>query len=62
MIRLDMKSYNAMLIEKQRKYLHYHQIKLKKNEYLTGEEILPFVQIQMIDETEFTYSPPGNII
>ena len=36
--------------------------KIEKNEYLTGEEILPFVQIQMIDETEFTYSPPGNII
>ena len=35
-----MKNYNMTLIEKLRKYQRYHH-KLDKNEYLTGEEILP---------------------
>ena len=28
MIRVQMKNYNAMLIEKQQKYWHFHQLKL----------------------------------
>ena len=28
MIRLEMKSYNKILTEKQQKYQHYHQVKL----------------------------------
>ena len=34
--------------------------KLDKYEYLTGEEILPFNQKQMIEQTKFTYSPLGK--
>ena len=33
-----------------------------KNEYLTGEEILPSNQKQMIEQAKFTYSPLGKAI
>ena len=60
MIKLKMKSYNIILIEKQQKYLLYHQEKLHKYEYLTGEDILPSNQQQIIEQTKFTYSPLGK--
>ena len=34
--------------------------KLHKNEYLTGEDILPSTQQQIIEQTKFTYSPLGK--
>ena len=34
--------------------------KLHKYEYLTGEEILPSNQKQIIEQTKFTYSPLGK--
>ena len=34
--------------------------KLRKYEYLTGEDILPFNQQQIIEQTKFTYSPLGK--
>ena len=34
--------------------------KLHKHEYLTGEDILPSTQQQMIEQTKFTYSPLGK--
>ena len=34
--------------------------KIYKNEYLTGEEILPSNQQQIIQQTKFTYSPLGK--
>ena len=34
--------------------------KFNKYEYLTGEEILPFNQKQMIEQGKFTYSPLGK--
>ena len=34
--------------------------KLHKYEYLTGEDILPSTQQQVIEETKFTYSPLGK--
>ena len=34
--------------------------KLHKYEYLTGEDILPSTQQQIIDQTKFTYSPLGK--
>ena len=34
--------------------------KLHKYEYLTGEDILPSNQQQMIKQTKFTYSPLGK--
>ena len=33
---------------------------LDKYEYLTGEEILPSNQQQIIEQTKFTYSPLGK--
>ena len=55
-----MKSYNIISIEKQRKCLLYHQVKLHKYEYITGEDILPSNQQQIIEQTKFTYSPLGK--
>ena len=34
--------------------------KLHKYEYFTGEDILPFTQQQIIEQTKFTYSPLGK--
>ena len=34
--------------------------KINKYEYLTGEEILPSNQKQMIEQAKFTYSPLGK--
>ena len=55
MIRLEMKNYNMILTEKQLKYQLYH-----KYEYLTGEDILPSNQQQIIEQAKFTYSPLGK--
>ena len=49
MIGLVMKNYNMILIEKQQKYQHYHQVKLTK-------EVLPSNQCQIIEQTKFAYS------
>ena len=34
--------------------------KLHKYEYLTGEDILPSTQQQIIEQTKFSYSPLGR--
>ena len=34
--------------------------KINKHEYLTGEEILPSNQQQIIEQANFTYSPLGK--
>ena len=34
--------------------------KIDKHEYLTGEEILPSNQQQIIEQAKFTYSPLGK--
>ena len=34
--------------------------KINKHEYLTGEEILPYNQKQIIKQAKFTYSPLGK--
>ena len=34
--------------------------KLHKYEYLTGEDILPSTQQQIIEQTKFAYSPLGK--
>ena len=36
--------------------------KIDKYEYLTGEEILPFNQRQIAEQTKFTYSPLGKAL
>ena len=58
MIRLRMKNYDAILIEKLQKYQPYHHYsKMNKNEYLIGEAILPSNQKKIIEQYKFTYSP-----
>ena len=42
---------------KLQKYQPYHQAKY---EYLTGKEILPSNQQQIIEQAKFTYSPLGK--
>ena len=54
-----MKSYNIISIERQQKYLLYHRVNYIY-EYLTGEDILPSNQQQIIEQTKFTYSPLGK--
>ena len=56
MRRLEMKNYNIILTEKQ----HYHLAKIDEYEYLTGEEILPSNQRQIIEQAKFAYSPVGK--
>ena len=59
MIRLGMKNYSTILIEKWLKSALLSG-KIHKYEYLTGEDILPSNQQRMIDKTKFTYSPLGK--
>ena len=60
-IKLKMKNYNMILIEKQQKFLSaLSSGKLDKYDYVTGEEILPSNQQQIIEQTKFTYSPLGK--
>ena len=61
-IKLKMKNYNMTLIEKLQKYQHLSSGKLDKYEYLTGEEILPSNQQQIIQQAKFNYSPLGKAI
>ena len=56
MIRWEIKN-KTILIEKQLKYQLYYLVKFIKHEYLTGEEILPSDQQQIIEPDKFTYSP-----
>ena len=59
MIRLGMKNYNMILI-KAAKISALPSGKIHKYEYLTGEDILPFNQQQIIEQARFTYSPLGK--
>ena len=59
MIRLGMKNYSMILIEKRLKSALLSG-KIHKYEYLTGEDILPSNQQQVIEQTKFTYSPLGK--
>ena len=56
-----MKNYNMTLIEKLRKYQRKSG-KIDKYEYLTGEEILPSNQQQIIQQAKFTYYPLGKAL
>ena len=60
MIRLRMKNFNMILIEKLKKYQPYHQAKSIICEYHTGEEILPSNLKQIIEQAKFSYSPHGK--
>ena len=52
MIRLEIKNCNTMLIENQKKYPHYHQVKLKNVNILHVRK-LTFNQSQMIEQANF---------
>ena len=54
MIILNMKKYNMILIEKQQKYQHYHQVKL------INMNILQMNQSRIIQQATFTYPPLGK--
>ena len=54
-----MKNYNMILIEAA-KISALSSGKIDKYEYLTGEEILPSNQQQIIEKAKFTYSPLGK--
>ena len=51
-----------ILIEMQLKYRLNQQAKLRKYEYLTGEDIISSNQQQIIEQTKFTYSPLGKAL
>ena len=51
-----------ILIERLRKYQLYSSGKIDKYEYLTGEEILPSNQQQIIQQAKFNYSPLGKAL
>ena len=38
----------------------FSSYEIKKYEYFTGEEIVPFNQSRMIEQAKFTYSPLAN--
>ena len=61
MIRLEMKKYDMILIEKQPKISALSSGKICEYEYLTGEDVLPSNQQQIIKQAEFTYSPLGKV-
>ena len=56
-MRLEMKNCNMILTEKATKISAFTSGKIDRYEYLTGEEILPSDQQQIIEQAKFTYSP-----
>ena len=61
-IRLEMKNYDMILIERLQKISALSSDKIDKYEYLTGEEILLSTQQQIIEQAKFTYSPLGKAV
>ena len=61
-IRFEKKNYITTLTEKQQKTSAWSSGKIDKYEYLTGEEILPSNQRQIIEQAKFTSSPLGKTL
>ena len=59
MIRLEMKKYNMILIQKQPKYRPYHQVKFVNMNILLVK-ILPSNQQKITEQAKFTYSLLGK--
>ena len=53
MIRLEIKNWNTMLIENQKKHQHYHRVKLENMNILYVKK-LSFNQSKMIEQANFT--------
>ena len=49
-----------ILTEKQQKISAYTSGKIDKYQYLTGEQILPSCQRQILEQSKFAYSPLGK--
>ena len=49
-----------ILTDKQQKYQLYHLAKIPEYEYLTGQEIPPSSQRQIMEQTKFTCYPLGK--
>ena len=62
MIRLEMKNYNMILIEKQPKISALSSGKIDKYKYITGKDILRLNPQQIIEQARFTYSPLGKAL
>ena len=60
MIRLEMKSCNTILIQKQQKISALSSGKIDNYEYLTGEGKLPYNRSQITEQENFTYSLKDN--
>ena len=59
MIRLEMKNYSMILIEKQLKYQLYHHVKFINMNILLVKIYHHLNQQQIIEQARFTYSPLG---
>ena len=60
MIKLEMKNYNIILIEKQLKYQLYHQAKLISMNILLVKKYHHLINKKKIEQAKFTYSPLGK--
>ena len=60
MIRLEMKKVQYDINREAVKISALSSGKIHKYEYLTGEDILPSNQQQIIEQAKFTYSPLGK--
>ena len=49
-----------ILTDKQQKYQLHHLAKIHEYGYLTGQEIPPSSQRQLMQQTKFTYYPLGK--
>ena len=58
MIRLEMKNYNTISTEKEQNIAALSSGKIDKDEYVSGEEIVPPDQSRVI---VFTYCPLGKV-
>ena len=59
-IRLEIKKLQIDINREAAKISALSSAKIDKFEYLTGEEILPSNQQQIIEQAKFTYSPLGK--
>ena len=60
MLGLAIKNWNMILTKKLQKHQHHHLEIFDKYENLTGKEMLPSIQRQIIEQAKFAYSPLGK--
>ena len=60
MMKLEIKNYNTILIEKLHKISALSSNQFDNYDYHTGEEILPFNQKHIVEQVKFTYSSLGK--